>query len=163
MKEGGKALKQKTVSYRKYGYLFIAPFFLVYLIFSLWPLLNTFYYSLFEYTTRNLHTTITFTGLQNYKNVLGLADGEKGYFLTYMGNTLRMWLCNFVPQMLLSMLAAVWLTNNRAKLRARGFYKVVLYMPNIITAASISLLFCALLGVAVLLWMSWLVQRGAVA
>lgn len=40
MKEGGKALKQKTVSYRKYGYLFIAPFFLVYLIFSLWPLLN---------------------------------------------------------------------------------------------------------------------------
>ena len=146
MKEGGKALKQKTVSYRKYGYLFIAPFFLVYLIFSLWPLLNTFYYSLFEYTTRNLHTTITFTGLQNYKNVLGLADGEKGYFLTYMGNTLRMWLCNFVPQMLLSMLAAVWLTNNRAKLRARGFYKVVLYMPNIITAASISLLFCALLS-----------------
>ena len=130
MKEGGKALKQKTVSYRKYGYQFIAPFFLVYLIFSLWPLLNTFYCSLFEYTTRNLHTTITFTGLQNYKNVLGLADGEKGYFLTYMGNTLRMWLCNFVPQMLLSMLAAVWLTNNRAKLRARGFYKVVLYMPN---------------------------------
>ena len=146
MKEGGKAVKQKTVSYRRYGYLFIAPFFLVYLVFSLWPLLNTFYYSLFEYTTRNLHTTITFTGLQNYKNVLGLADGEKGYFITYMGNTLRMWLCNFVPQMLLSMLTAVWLTSNRARLRARGFYKVVLYMPNIITAASISLLFCALLS-----------------
>ena len=145
MKAGKKETKPKTVSYGKYGYLFIAPFFIVYLVFSLWPLINTFYYSMFEYTTRNLRTTITFTGLQNYLNVLGIADGEQGYFLKYLGNTLRLWLLNFVPQILLSLLAAAWLTNNRAKLKARGFYKVVLYMPNIITAASISLLFCALL------------------
>ena len=140
MKAGKKETKPKTVSYGKYGYLFIAPFFIVYLVFSLWPLINTFYYSMFEYTTRNLRTTITFTGLQNYLNVLGIADGEQGYFLKYLGNTLRLWLLNFVPQILLSLLAAAWLTNNRAKLKARGFYKVVLYMPNIITAASISLL-----------------------
>lgn len=146
MKAGKKETKPKTVSYGKYGYLFIAPFFIVYLVFSLWPLINTFYYSMFEYTTRNLRTTITFTGLQNYLNVLGIADGEQGYFLKYLGNTLRLWLLNFVPQILLSLLAAAWLTNNRAKLKARGFYKVVLYMPNIITAASISLLFCALLS-----------------
>lgn len=146
MKARKKETKPKTVSYGKYGYLFIAPFFIVYLVFSLWPLINTFYYSMFEYTTRNLRTTITFTGLQNYLNVLGIADGEQGYFLKYLGNTLRLWLLNFVPQILLSLLAAAWLTNNRAKLKARGFYKVVLYMPNIITAASISLLFCALLS-----------------
>lgn len=146
MKAGKKETKPKTVSYGKYGYLFIAPFFIVYLVFSLWPMINTFYYSMFEYTTRNLRTTITFTGLQNYLNVLGIADGEQGYFLKYLGNTLRLWLLNFVPQILLSLLAAAWLTNNRAKLKARGFYKVVLYMPNIITAASISLLFCALLS-----------------
>ena len=146
MKARKKETKPKTVSYGKYGYLFIAPFFIVYLVFSLWPLLNTFYYSMFEYTTRNLRTTITFTGFQNYLNVLGIADGEQGYFLKYLGNTLRLWLLNFVPQILLSLLAAAWLTNNRAKLKARGFYKVVLYMPNIITAASISLLFCALLS-----------------
>ena len=75
MKAGKKETKPKTVSYGKYGYLFIAPFFIVYLVFSLWPLINTFYYSMFEYTTRNLRTTITFTGLQNYLNVLGIADG----------------------------------------------------------------------------------------
>ena len=73
MKAGKKETKPKTVSYGKYGYLFIAPFFIVYLVFSLWPLINTFYYSMFEYTTRNLRTTITFTGLQNYLNVLGIA------------------------------------------------------------------------------------------
>ena len=67
---------------------------------------HTFYYSMFEYTTRNLRTTITFTGLQNYLNVLGIADGEQGYFLKYLGNTLRLWLLNFVPPILLSLLAA---------------------------------------------------------
>lgn len=146
MNEKTKKTKRRTVSYGKYGYFFIAPFFIVYLVFSLWPLLNTFYYSMFTYTTRNLRTTIEFSGLQNYLNVLGLADGEKGYFLTYMGNTLRLWLCNFIPQMLLSLLTAAWLTSRRVRLKAKGFYKVVLYMPNIITAASISLLFCALLS-----------------
>ena len=45
MKAGKKETKPKTVSYGKYGYLFIAPFFIVYLVFSLWPLINTFYYT----------------------------------------------------------------------------------------------------------------------
>lgn len=141
-----KRKRKGGVNYGKYGYLFIAPFFIVYIIFSLWPLISTFYYSLFEYTTRNLTTTVEFVGLKNYLDVLGISEGESGYFLKYLGNTLRMWIFNFVPQMLLSILAAVWLTSNRYKLKAKGFYKVVLYMPNIITAASISLLFCALLS-----------------
>lgn len=138
--------KRRKVSYSKYGYMFIAPFFIVYIIFSLWPMLNTFYYSMFEYTTRNLRTTIEFAGLKNYLNILGIADGEKGYFLTYMGNTLRLWAFNFIPQILLSLLAAAWLTSRRVKVRGKGLFKVIFYMPNIITAASISLLFCALLS-----------------
>lgn len=67
--------KHKGISYSKYGYRFILPFFLVYLVFSLWPLLSTFYYSLFEYTTRNLVETSAFAGLGNYGKVLGLDRG----------------------------------------------------------------------------------------
>ena len=37
--------KHKSMSYVKFGYLFIAPFVLVYCIFSLYPLLTTFWYS----------------------------------------------------------------------------------------------------------------------
>ncbi|MCI2055589.1 MAG: sugar ABC transporter permease [Oscillibacter sp.] len=140
-----KPQRIKSVSYSKYGLLFIAPFFIAYILFSLWPLLSTFYYSFFEYVTRNLKTTVEFCGLQNYKNILGLADGERAYFLTYLGNTLRLWILNFIPQVLLALLIAAWLTDNRARLRAKGAYKVLVYMPNIITAASISLLFYALL------------------
>jgi len=46
--------KHKSVSYAKWGYIFIAPFFIVYIIFSLIPLFSTFYYSFFEYYERGL-------------------------------------------------------------------------------------------------------------
>ncbi len=147
-----KALKQRknkpprSVSYSRYGYYFILPFFIVYAVFSLWPLLSTFYYSLFEYTTRNLKETVSFAGLMNYKKLLGIVEGETPYFLKYLGNTVRIWFFNFVPQILLSLLLAAWLTDNRKKLKARGLYKIMIYMPNIITAASISMLFYAFLN-----------------
>jgi multiple sugar transport system permease protein len=146
MKKLEKKKKHKAVSYQKYGYLFIAPFFIVYAIFSLYPLLSTFYYSLFQSTTRNLTTTVSFAGLKNYLDVLGMSSGERGYFLIYLKNTVRLWLFNFIPQILLSLLVAAWLTDSRVKLKGSGLYKVMVYMPNIITAASISLLFCALLS-----------------
>ncbi len=141
-----KKKKHKSVNYGKYGYMFIAPFFIVYAIFSLWPLLNTFYYSLFEYTTRNLQTTVNFAGLTNYLNVLGINEGERAYFLDYLGNTVRLWAFNFFPQIGLSLLCAAWLTSTRNRLKGGGVYKILIYMPNIITAASISLLFSALLS-----------------
>ena len=137
--------KHKGISYSKYGYRFILPFFLVYLVFSLWPLLSTFYYSLFEYTTRNLVETSRFAGLENYGKILGLVEGEKANFLLYLGNTVRIWICNFIPQILMSLLVAAWLTDNRVELKGKGVFKVLTYMPNIITAASVSMVFYALL------------------
>lgn len=41
--------KHKSISYAKWGYFFIAPFFIVYIVFQLIPLLSTFYYSFFDY------------------------------------------------------------------------------------------------------------------
>lgn len=138
--------KKKGIRYSKYGYFFILPFFVVYCVFSLWPLISTFYYSLFEYTTRNLKVTINFAGFENYRKILGIAEGETAYFLKYLGNTLRIWVFNFIPQILLSLLLAWWLTDNRVRLKGKGTFKILVYMPNIITAASISMLFYALLS-----------------
>ena len=42
---------------------------------------------------------------------------------------------------LLALLLAKWFTDTRLKLRGQGAIKVMVYMPNIITAASISVLF----------------------
>src|SRR5690606_37579319 len=53
------------------------------------------------------------------------------------------WILGFIPQLGLALLLAAWFTNQRLKIRGQGFFKVVLYMPNIITAATIAILFSA--------------------
>lgn len=136
--------KKKKISYGKYGYFFIAPFFITYLLFQLWPLINTFYYSTLSYYKRNGREFVDFAGIQNFLNVLGLAAGERPYALSYLKNTLIMWGFNFVPQILVSLLLAVWLTDQKIKVKGTGAVKVIVYLPSIITAASVSVLFKAL-------------------
>ena len=139
--KGKSGRKRKTVQYDKYGYFFILPFFLVYLFFQIYPLINTFYWSFFSYEKRNLKETIAYCGLDNFKKVLGLVSGESTYFPNYLKNTLVMWVFGFIPQILLSLLLAAWLTNTFVKIRKQGAVKIIMYMPNIITAASVSILF----------------------
>lgn len=136
--------KKKKISYGKYGYFFIAPFFITYLLFQLWPLINTFYYSTLSYYKRNGREFVDFAGIQNFLNVLGLAAGERPYAFSYLKNTLIMWGFNFVPQILVSLLLAVWLTDQKVKVKGTGAVKVIVYLPSIITAASVSVLFKAL-------------------
>ena len=63
----------KSVSYAKYGYIFILPFFIVYCIFSLWPLIQTFILAFSENGTR----TPGIIGLDNFKTILATpAEGD---------------------------------------------------------------------------------------
>ncbi len=135
---------RKKVEYGKYGYFFIAPFFIVYLFFQLWPLINTFYYSTLMYEKRNLRETISFGGIQNFLNILGFTEGEKAYAIQYLANTLIMWVGNFIPQIIVSLLLAAWLSDTKVKLKPTGAYKIIVYLPSIITAASVSVLFNAM-------------------
>ena len=73
--------KKKKVTYGRYGYIFIAPFFITYLLFQFWPLINTFYYSTLSYYKRNGREIVSFAGIQNFLNVLGLSAGERPYAL----------------------------------------------------------------------------------
>ena len=45
----GTAPRHRGVSYAKWGYLFIAPFFIAFAVFQLIPLFSTVYYSFFEH------------------------------------------------------------------------------------------------------------------
>ncbi len=131
-----KKKKRNSISYTKWGYIFIAPFFIVYAIFSLYPLLTTFYYSFFEHYRVGLSQVgPNFVGLDNFKSLLTGAD-----LLKYAGNTVLLWLIGFLPQILVSLLLAVWFTDLRLRLRATTFFKTVIYMPNLIMAAAFSML-----------------------
>lgn len=133
--------RRKSISYSKWGYFFIAPFFIVYAIFSLFPLLSTFYNSLFENYMNGLNQVgPTFVGLKNFQTVLN-AESD---MMRYIVNTFIIWIVGFIPQIFFSLLLASWFTDIRLKLKATGFFKVVIYLPNVIMAAAISMLFFAI-------------------
>jgi len=134
-----KHQKDNDVSYAKWGYIFIAPFFIAFLIFQLIPLGQTIYYSFFEYYRSGL-TIIgpNPVGLANYK---ALFESD---FLKYAGNTVILWLAGFIPQIIVSLLLAAWFTDIRLKIRGKQFFKVVIYMPNLIMASAFAMLFFAL-------------------
>lgn len=133
-----KRKRAKGVDQSRYGYLFIAPFFLVYFVFQGYPLLNTIYLAFQRYMITGANKTIgpEFYGLANFRNVL-----LKGSTIQVFMNTAIMWIINFIPQILLALLLAKWLTDRRLKIRGQAALKIMIYMPNIITAASISMLF----------------------
>ena len=125
--------------------MFIAPFFLVYCFFQIWPLIQTVILSF----QGNGADAGTFVGFDNYATILfGSGEGMgrraqalQELYLTSFKNTLILWVGNFIPQILLSLLLAVWFTDSKLHIPGVGFFKVVMYLPNIITAASVAALF----------------------
>lgn len=141
--------QRKSISYAKYGYLFIAPFFLAYAFFMIYPLINTFLLSL----KGNGSLSDQFVGLQNYQFLLLGEEGKYSAgaainkeFVNSLFNTLILWVGNFALQILLSLLLAVWFSDVRIKLKGTGFFKVAMYLPNIVTASSVAGLFLSLFG-----------------
>ncbi|MCM1529601.1 MAG: sugar ABC transporter permease [Alistipes sp.] len=136
----------KSISYAKYGYLFILPFFLVYFFFQLYPLINTFIVSF----QGNANKPDEFVGFENYSHILfggGFReDAIHDEFVKSLGNTFILWIGNFIPQIALSLSLAVWFTEANLKIPGKGFFKIVMYLPNIITAASVAVLFIQLMG-----------------
>jgi len=232
-----KAKKRHTVQYDRWGYFFIAPFFLIYIVFSLIPLVTTFVYSFFEnyrigldivgpnakvykyfsgldedfeweleetplalddFIAEYEEDTLTLDIKDEIMDVLYEVDGTMDFELyekdlvklldkdiaagknpeefvedakalitkrisafsrnisivfnkddnmaRYFGNTLIMWIIGFIPQILVSLLLAIWFTSTELRLKGQRFFKTVIYMPNLIMAAAFSMLFYAMLS-----------------
>lgn len=75
--------KKKSISYGKWGQIFILPFFIIYFIFSLIPLADTVRYSFYEYYRSGIKEVgPNFVGMANYISLL------KSDMLAYGKNTL---------------------------------------------------------------------------
>ena len=62
--------KGKVVRYNKWGYIFLIPFIVVYVVFQLIPLISTIYNSFFENYMSGLNQVgPTFVGLDNYREL----------------------------------------------------------------------------------------------
>jgi multiple sugar transport system permease protein len=139
-------LRRRSISYSKWGYFFIAPFFIVYALASFYPLASTFYFSFFKKFVKfgTDFGTPTFIGIQNFidlftPNANGVVEMGK-----YAGNTFIIWIIGFIPQIIVSLLLASWFTDLRLRLKGMGFFKVVIYLPNVIMAAAIAFLFSSI-------------------
>lgn len=135
-------MKRKKKSYAKYGYLFCAPFVIAFLIFSLYPIIFTILLSLTDFKGMGkVEFHFLENPLQNFQTILSNPS-----FRTAFKNTIGLWICNFIPQIGLALLLTAWFTDTRYKIKGAGFFKVIFYMPNIITAATIAILFSAFFG-----------------
>ncbi len=141
---GVKANKKrhKMVSYGKYGYIFLIPFFVIFAVFSFYPLIQTIVFSFTEYYYGQgglIQVGPNPNGFANYAEVL-----SDSYTWKYFGNTMLIWICGFIPQIIISLLLAIWFTDARLKLKMGGFFKAVMYMPNLVMASAFGMLFLML-------------------
>lgn len=94
-KSGGKAVR-----YNKWGYIFLIPFIVVYVVFQLVPLITTIYNSFFEnYMSGLTQVGPNFVGFENYEKLFTSGD-----IWQYFKNTMVLWIMCFIPQIFLSLL-----------------------------------------------------------
>ena len=128
--------KRKKIDYSKWGYIFILPFFICFFIFSFIPLMDTVRYSFFEYYRSGIKEIgPNFVGIENYASLL------KSDMLKYAANTLILWIIGFIPQIIIALMLAEWFVDARLKIHGTQFFKVVIYLPNLIMASAFAMLF----------------------
>ncbi|MFB7447748.1 carbohydrate ABC transporter permease [Streptomyces sp. NPDC056194] len=114
-------------------YVFVAPFFLTFAAFGLFPLLYTGWLSL---NRVELGGDPTWKGLENYTD---LATSE--FFWNALFNTFTIGVISTVPQLLMA-LGLAHLLNY--KLRGRGFFRVAILAPYATSIAAATLVFAQL-------------------
>ena len=131
--------KRKKIDYSKWGYIFILPFFVSFFIFSLIPLADTIRYSFYEYYRSGIKEIgPNFVGMKNFASLL------QSDMLRYGANTVLLWIIGFIPQIVIALLLASWFVDVRLKIRGQQFFKVVIYLPNLIMASAFAMLFFTL-------------------
>ncbi|WP_052475819.1 carbohydrate ABC transporter permease [Cohnella kolymensis] len=98
-----------------YGYYFIAPFFVGFLVFGLAPILYTFYLSLTKWEG---FSDPTYVGWANYSHVL-----HDSFFYESVLNTLIIWIFSIIPQLTLALVLAIIL--NEKFIRGKHFFRAV--------------------------------------
>ncbi|MCR4730000.1 MAG: sugar ABC transporter permease [Saccharofermentans sp.] len=137
---------KKLVNYAKYGYIFSIPFIVTFLIFTLYPVIYTFVIGFTDLkgagnTEWHWLPSVGKNLFANFKDVLTSKTFGKAFT-----NTWIIWGLNFVPQLGFALLFTAWFTDRRSKVKGTGLFKILFYMPNIITAATMAILFAKLFG-----------------
>jgi cellobiose transport system permease protein len=117
-------------------YLYIAPFFVVFGVVGLFPLLYTSYLSLFDRDLLDLEGT--FIGLGNYTELL-----QDSQFWTALVNTLSIFVLSTGPQIVVAVGLAALLNT---RLRAPTGWRVGILLPYVVSLVAVGIIFANLFG-----------------
>jgi cellobiose transport system permease protein len=112
-------------------YLYISPFFILFAITGLFPLLYTGYVSLHEWSL--IGGEGDFVGFDNFAFVLG-----QDKFWSALRNTFSIFLFSSVPQVLIALVIAAVLDTN---IKAKTFWRMGVLLPYIVTPVAIAIIF----------------------
>lgn len=112
-------------------YLYISPFFLLFALTGLFPLIYTAYVSVFDWHL--LGGKGEFVGFENFAFVFQEPNFWKG-----LRNTFSIFVLSTVPQLLVAIVLAALLDAN---LRARTFWRMGVLVPYVVAPVAVSLLF----------------------
>jgi len=151
------------ISYNYWGWIFMAPFFIAFFLFSFTPLVKTFIYSFQDYFFSPItfrYEGPTWCGWANYHELFTKSTDWPIYFfnqkigiwhmpdlLYYFCNTLIIFVLGFIPQIIISLALSIWFTDVRLKIKGTPFFKTVMYMPNLVMAAAFGMLFQLLFSI----------------
>ncbi len=129
--------KPKKRNLNRMAYLFVLPFVIVFLTFSVYPVFRTLYLS---FTSYKGFGDAKWAGLANYIRVF-----KDKFFWKALGNTVKIWGVNIILQLGLAFLLTVIFSDIKYKIRGLGIFRAVYYLPNLIAATSAAFLFKTLL------------------
>ncbi|MFX1820608.1 sugar ABC transporter permease [Pseudarthrobacter sp. CC4] len=112
-------------------YLYISPFFILFAVTGLFPLVYTAWVSLHNWNL--IGGQGKFTGLENYAFVVA-----QPYFWNAVGNTFSIFILSSVPQVVIALVIAAVLDAN---LRARTFWRMGVLVPFVVAPVAVGLIF----------------------
>jgi cellobiose transport system permease protein len=114
-------------------YLAISPFYILFAVFGLAPVLFSFYLAFQRWDGIG---EMQFAGLDNFKYLI-----KDDVFWLSLRNTLLIWVMSTVPTLCLALVLAVMLNSVK---RFKAFYRMAFFIPNITSVVAISIFFGAL-------------------
>jgi cellobiose transport system permease protein len=111
-------------------YTAISPFFILFAVFGLYPVLHSFYLALQRWDGVG---PMKYVGSENFRYLL--TDGQ---FWDSIGNTLIIWVMSTVPMTVLALLIALGLNSS---IRHKGALRIAYFLPNVTSIVAMSLVF----------------------
>ncbi|UCZ53839.1 sugar ABC transporter permease [Bacillus shivajii] len=113
------------------AYLFISPFFILFAIFGLFPMIFSFYLSFFRWDGLN---PMVFNGFKNFEFILN--DPE---FFSAIKNTFIIGILGTLPQIFFAIIIAFAL--NSALIRFRNTFRIFIFLPYITSIVAVAIIF----------------------